>query len=299
LSSTPIVQPREVDTDLLRSWRLPDPEQAADKDERGRVLIVGGCEQMPGAVVLAALGAMRAGAGKLCVITSARVASVVAQSLPEGRIIGLPENKDGGLILDHVNQVPSDVDALLVGPGMQDEHATIALTTQLLTHCLSAKVVLDALAMSVLNAVNVRASAPRESDIVITPHPGEMAHLTGRTKSSIQEDLLGVALAAATRWRVTVAMKSATTFIATPDARLWRHSGGSVGLATSGSGDVLAGIIAGLCARGADAAQATVWGVALHARSGECLAREKGPVGYLAREIPQHVPMLMHALATC
>jgi NAD(P)H-hydrate repair Nnr-like enzyme with NAD(P)H-hydrate dehydratase domain len=94
-----------------------------------------------------------------------------------------------------------------------------------------------------------------------------------------------------------VALKGAETWIATPQGRCWRHAGGNVGLATSGSGDVLAGLIAGLLARGAPPEQAAAWGIALHARAGRRLCERLGPLGLLARELAAEVPALMHALS--
>jgi NAD(P)H-hydrate repair Nnr-like enzyme with NAD(P)H-hydrate dehydratase domain len=91
---------------------------------------------------------------------------------------------------------------------------------------------------------------------------------------------------AARRWNAVVALKGAQTVIATPEGKVWCHQGGNCGLATSGSGDTLAGAIGGLAARGAALAQACAWGVVLHARAGELLAGQRGPVGYLARELP-------------
>jgi NAD(P)H-hydrate repair Nnr-like enzyme with NAD(P)H-hydrate dehydratase domain len=123
-----------------------------------------------------------------------------------------------------------------------------------------------------------------------------MAHLSGAGKDDIEADGCAKAQVAARRWNAVVALKGAATFIAAPDGRLWRHDGGNVGLAISGSGDTLAGIIAGLAARGASLEQAGAWGVALHARAGEQLAARIGPLGYLAREIAAEVPMLMHTL---
>ena len=98
-------------------------------------------------------------------------------------------------------------------------------------------------------------------------------------------------------WRAVVALKGATTCIAGVDGQAWRHRSETPGLATSGSGDVLAGIIAGLAARGATREQAAVWGVALHSRAGEALAHRSGSVGYLARELAAEIPALMEALA--
>jgi NAD(P)H-hydrate repair Nnr-like enzyme with NAD(P)H-hydrate dehydratase domain len=103
-------------------------------------------------------------------------------------------------------------------------------------------------------------------------------------------------LQAARNWNAVVALKGATTFIASPRGQVWRHSGGQPGLATSGSGDVLAGVIAGLAAQGAPLEQAGAWGVVLHAMAGARLARKLGPLGYLARELAGEIPALMKAL---
>ncbi|WP_260498526.1 NAD(P)H-hydrate dehydratase [Aquabacterium sp. J223] len=132
--------------------------------------------------------------------------------------------------------------------------------------------------------------------MLLTPHAGEMAKLCGRDKAEVLASAGEQALAAAARWSVHVALKGPVTHLAAPDGRHWRHQGGNSGLGTSGSGDVLAGLIAGLAARGAPLAQAAAWGVALHARAGEALARRIGPLGYLARELPAEVPALMASL---
>jgi NAD(P)H-hydrate repair Nnr-like enzyme with NAD(P)H-hydrate dehydratase domain len=113
----------------------------------------------------------------------------------------------------------------------------------------------------------------------------------------VENDNQWAALCAAARWKTLVAAKGATTHIAIPSGIVWKHTGGNVGLATSGSGDVLAGIITGLAARGACVEQAAVWAVRLHALAGDELQRNLGRVGYLAREIPSQIPFLMDALA--
>lgn len=284
----------EVDSSLLIDWPLPDPDDAADKDERGSVLLVGGSREIPGAIVLAALAAMRAGAGKLCIATAERVSQGLALAVPEARVIGLEETQAGGLRLADVHSLPERVDAVLIGPGMQDEAASVALTQQLLCRYPRAKFVLDTLAMSIVR--EPRDSAGSDA-IIVTPHPGEMAHLTTRGKEEIENDLRDTAIRASERWQVVVALKSSTTIIASPEARAWRHSNGNSGLAVSGSGDVLSGIITALCARGATIEQASVWGVALHARCGHELSRSVGPIGFLAREIPDAIPGLMKSLA--
>jgi hydroxyethylthiazole kinase-like uncharacterized protein yjeF len=133
--------------------------------------------------------------------------------------------------------------------------------------------------------------------VLLTPHAGEMAHLSGIAKEEIGGAPDRIAFEAAQRWNAVVALKGARTVIATPEGERLQHDGGNVGLATSGSGDVLAGIIAGLAARGADLTQAASWGVALHARAGERLAERMGKLGYLARELCDEVPSLLEQAA--
>jgi NAD(P)H-hydrate repair Nnr-like enzyme with NAD(P)H-hydrate dehydratase domain len=124
-----------------------------------------------------------------------------------------------------------------------------------------------------------------------------MAHLTDIARDEIGAAPERHALEAAQRWNAVVALKGPRTVIATPGGERWQHEGGNVGLATSGSGDVLAGIIAGLAARGAGLAQAAAWGVALHARAGERLAERFGRLGYLARELCDIIPALLEQAA--
>jgi ADP-dependent NAD(P)H-hydrate dehydratase len=280
--------PRAVTDAALRRWPLPMPGSDADKETRGHVLVVAGGREMPGAALLGATAALRAGAGKLTVATPACISIGVGLALPEARAVGLPETKAGGLAprgIAVLEKIAGRVQALVIGPGLLDERATVGFALALLpTLSPEALIVLDAFAMSCVK----RRLLPRR--LVLTPHAGEMAHLTGMSKEAVQAAPLETACHAAREWRAVVVLKGGSTVIAAPDGPVWRYSGGGEGLATSGSGDTLAGIIGGLAARGAEAAQAAVWGVALHGRAGAALARQAGPLGYLARELPGQVP---------
>jgi hydroxyethylthiazole kinase-like uncharacterized protein yjeF len=296
-------RPRDVDAALLRAWPLPLPTAEGDKEERGHVLVLGGSREMPGAVILAATAALRAGAGKLTIATGASVAQLVALAIPEARVLGLAETAAGGFTRDAVGALDPLADritAILVGPGMQDEPATAALVHALLPRLdgTNTSVVLDACAMgALLHPPSGPAPMRFAQPLVLTPHAGEMAHLTGIPKEDILAAPDRLALAAAARWNAVVALKGARTVIAAPGGERWQHEGGNVGLATSGSGDVLAGVIAGLAARGADLAQATCWGVALHALAGVRLAARLGTLGYLARELVDEIPALLEQSA--
>ena len=131
--------------------------------------------------------------------------------------------------------------------------------------------------------------------MILTPHAGEMAGLTGVSKAHVEADPLGAAREAAQALGAVVAVKGQRTFIAAPDGRGWRHEGHAVGLATSGSGDVLAGVIAGLLARDASPEQAALWGVFLHQQAGQRLSERVGPLGFLARELAGEIPGLLAA----
>jgi hydroxyethylthiazole kinase-like uncharacterized protein yjeF len=264
---------------------------------------------MPGAVILAAEATLRAGAGKLSIATCRSVAQLVALAVPESKVIALDETVRGGVAPASARSIDAgdSFDAVLVGPGMVDEPATSRFVRALLPKMRHATVVLDACAMGIVRRAAASASsskrqAPRRrafrftQPVALTPHAGEMAHLTGIDKPEVEKAPLGHGLDAAARWNATVALKGATTFIASPGGKAWQHDGGNVGLAISGSGDVLSGIVAGLASRGASPEQALAWGVVLHARAGERLARRFGKVGYLARELAREVPALMASL---
>ena len=294
LTSTP-ASTIEIDARLLREWPLPEPGASADKEERGSLLVIAGSREIPGAASLAAIAGLRAGAGKLAVATVASMAHGFALSHPEARIVALPETEGGGFApegLAKIEALLGHVDGVLVGPGVMDGVATRAFTRRILKRTTRAAVVLDALAMDTVLDVRRFERPP-----LLTPHAGEMAHLIGVPKEQILADPERYAREAALRWNAVVALKGASTFVATPDGGCWCHVSTHVGLATSGSGDALAGIIAGLATRGAPLAQAAAWGVALHSRAGRALAERIGPIGYLASELAAEVPRLMQRLA--
>jgi ADP-dependent NAD(P)H-hydrate dehydratase len=287
--------PRAVDADLLRGWPLPRPDEAGDKESRGRVLVVAGSREMPGAVLLAATAALHAGAGKLAVATAASVAPGIALALPEARVIALPESPRGGMRAEGLRlleECAACTDAVVVGPGMLDRDAVQVFVAQLLALVPQAPVLLDALALDAIHALPARAQP-----VILTPHAGEMAHLTGASKDDVRAHAERFAREQARRWNAVVALKGATTVVADPEGHCWRHDASVPGLGTSGSGDVLAGLVGGLAARGADSARATVWGVALHAAAGGALAARSGALGYLARELSAEVPRLLHGWA--
>ena len=279
---------------LLRRWPLPEVPEDADKEVRGRVLVVAGSHEIAGAALLAATAALRAGAGKLVIATAQSVAGALALAVPEARVIALPETQRGAFSADGLallEDIAATTDAALVGPGLMDSAGTCEFVQALLPALAHAPVVLDALAMDV-----VKQRGRFAQPVLLTPHAGEMAHLTGRSKDAVLADPQQAVVDAAEKWQALVALKGATTLLATPAGGCWRHEGGHPGLATSGSGDVLAGVIAGLAAQQVPLEQACAWGVVLHAMAGATLADRFGPTGYLARELPAEIPALLRKL---
>lgn len=283
-----------LDAALLRSWPLPEIAPDADKEERGQILVVAGSREIAGAAMLAGTAAMRAGAGKLAIATAAFVAVPLSLLVPEARVIGLHESPAGAFTahgLDPLVDCGQRASAVLIGPGLMDEAGTIEFVAALLPRLGSADVVLDALAMDVVKKVR-RFDRP----VVLTPHAGEMANLLDMSKEDVLADPRACVIRAAAQWNAVVALKGASTWLADPQGRVWHHEADLPGLATSGSGDVLAGLIAGLAARQVPLVQAAAWGIVLHALAGARLSRQQKPIGFLARELAAEVPALMDQL---
>jgi ADP-dependent NAD(P)H-hydrate dehydratase len=285
--STP--EPTLVTPEVLRGWQLPEP--TGGKNARGSILVIGGSTETLGAVLLAAEAAMRAGAGKLQVATVASLAPFAATVLPEALVRALPET-DGGAIsadaADVVRDLAESADAVLIGPGMADTEATCAFGEKLLPH-LRGPLALDALGLA---AVTADAGCVQHlgGRVVLTPNPTEIAYALHAEEDEIADDPAAATLDLAGRAAAVVGLGGATSWIATPDGRLWKDESGNAGLGVSGSGDVRAGITGGLLARGADPAQAAVWAAYLHGRAGERLASSVGRLGFLARELPAEIP---------
>ena len=287
------MKPTRVTRSLLRGWPLPALDGVHGKEDRGRVLVLGGSDEVPGAAVLAAVAALRAGAGTLQIATTRRMAPHVAVTVPEARVIGLPSTRGGeisGTAAANIRAEVGRADALLIGPGMRDAAVVRAVLAIHRSSRARATLVLDAGALKALWGARTPVSAEK---MIVTPHAGEMAKLCGLERDEVLARPLALARETAARLGVVVALKGVRTYVAAPDGTCFENTAGNLGLGTSGSGDTLSGVIAGLCARGADPLQAAVWGVHLHARAGEVLAKKVGPLGFLARELLTEIPPLL------
>jgi ADP-dependent NAD(P)H-hydrate dehydratase len=279
-----------LDAETLADHPLPRLPVDGDKEDRGAVLVVGGAAVMAGAAILAGVAALRVGAGKLQIRADRASAAGMAVAVPEARIV----------VANAANASPllpqaARASALVLGPGMDTGKASRRLALRLLEGAPGACAVIDAGALPSQAEASIFADRAAGRTI-LTPHAGEMASILQRDKAAIRADPLGAARAAAAMFRSVVIMKGATTFVVSPDGTAWRHDGGVAGLGTSGSGDVLAGAVGGLLARGAAPLTAALWGVVLHAEAGTALAGAGAPLGFLARELPAQLPFLLARL---
>jgi hydroxyethylthiazole kinase-like uncharacterized protein yjeF len=285
-----------VTPQVLRAWPLPEP--TGGKNARGSILVIGGSSETLGAVLLAAEAALRAGAGKLQVATAESVAPFAAMALPEALVRALPQSDSGAILAeaaDAVRDLAEAADAVLIGPGLADEEQTRGFGDRLLPH-LEGPVVLDALGIASVTA-DIGCLKHLDARVVLTPNPTELAFALHVEQDELAKDPEGATRQLAAGAQAVVGLGGATSWIAAPDGRLWRDESGGAGLGVSGSGDVRAGITAGLLARGADPAQAAVWAAHLHGRAGERLAATVGRLGFLAREIPAEIPRVIDEIA--
>lgn len=289
-------QTRLITPALLRRMPLPGLDHDDDKESRGRVLVIGGSRQVPGAVLLAGVASLRAGAGKLQLATVRDAAIGLGIAVPEALVVSLPSRRNGeidgaraiGALLPHV----SDADAVLVGPGMYESASVRALIAALIPKLgKHAVLVLDGAAIPALRGGR-KLLAPLAGRAILTPHAGEMASLLGVGRREVASEASELAQQTARDHGATIVLKGAESWIADADGSLFCFRGAMAGLGTSGSGDTLAGIIAGLCGRGASPCTASAWGVWAHGEAGRRLTRRFGTVGFLARELLAEVPAL-------
>jgi ADP-dependent NAD(P)H-hydrate dehydratase len=278
-----------LNRDLLRTWPLPLSADN-DKHDRGTVLVIAGSTRTPGAALLAGVGALRAGAGRLQIASVATSSAELGVAVPEALIQALPATAAGSIdpaaAVDALGERVEEADTLLLGPGCEDPEATSELLERVLPLASpEALVVLDALAATV---APTQAIATLNGRLILTPNRQEALSLVGGDPADLMDGAL--AAAAARRHGAVVTIGG---HVASPDGRRWTAEMAVAGLGTSGSGDVRSGLVAGAAARCADAAQAACWGTYLHLAAGARLGERIGTVGYLARELLDEVPGVM------
>jgi len=264
----------------------------------GRVLVVGGSQTMLGAPALAALAALRGGAGLVTMALPESIQLHAASLCPCATSLPLSCGSDGALAAAaaaEVRRAAERADVLAVGPGMAAGTAQRMVVQAALEQ--SHPVVLDADGLNNLQAIDDW-PAGRRCPLVLTPHPGEMARLLNRSIADIQNDRERIAVAAATEWldRRTIAdvplvlvLKGAGTVV-TDGRRVYVNTTGNPGMATGGTGDVLTGLIAALIGQGLELFDAAVLGVYLHGAAGDAAAAAGSQASLIASDLIDQLP---------
>ena len=270
--------------------RVPE----SHKGDYGRVLIVAGSRGKTGAAHLAAVGALRSGAGLVTVATPASCQAVVATMGPEymteaiGEIAGSP-GESAGIDPDDVERVLEMArDVIAVGPGLGQASATRRFITALVDRA-TMPLVIDADGLNAFSENPDRLAGREGRDVIITPHPGEMARLVGMSTDEVQASRLEIARNFAVAHHVYVVLKGHRTLIATPDERTFINPTGNPGMATGGTGDVLTGMIAAWLAQLLDAEAACKVAVYLHGMAGDLAEADEGEVAMTSTDLAGHI----------
>ena len=281
---------------ITQRWvarHLPPRPERAHKGDFGRLLVVAGSLELPGAALLAAIGAMRAGAGVVRVASAESVVARVAAAVPELTWMSLDEEAPGLIAPGGWRRITAEAagyDAVVIGPGLGRQPATLRRTRQLIS-ALEGPVVVDADGLNAL-ADGRRWWQGMRAELVLTPHGGEFTTLTGEDAPDADADdaRSEAAGAAALRWDQVVVLKGARSIVAAPDGTVLRSDVATPALATAGSGDVLAGVIGAFLAAGTAPLDAAACGVAVHGAAGLLASERIGNAGVMAGDIAALVP---------
>jgi hydroxyethylthiazole kinase-like uncharacterized protein yjeF len=299
--------PRIISNRFEYSYRLTEPEDFSEdicrdkrnthKGTRGHLLVLAGSTGKTGAASLAAMGALRAGAGLVTVGVPKSLNPVLECKLTEAMTAPLAETEDGSLSLraeNDIYRILSGKTALAIGPGLSTNPETVRLVCNIIKKC-ELPMVIDADALNALAPVSGSLECLDERKI-LTPHPGEMSRLTGLETREVQADRLKLSREFTKRWHCHLVLKGARTVIADPEGIININPTGNPALATGGTGDVLTGIIAGLLARGLSEGRAATAGVYLHGLAADFYAEHNGEAGLIAADLTEIIPYLMNSV---
>lgn len=272
---------------LTKDWvasNLPKRPKSANKGTFGKVLVVAGSENYPGAAYLTCASAYRVGAGLVTLATTAEVKIIISKKLPEVTFLSFKE----------IFKKLTEYDVFLLGPGLGQKDETVEFVKQLLNKKLPDKVI-DGDGLNILSKINGWWDTLGRN-VILTPHPGEMARLTGISINEIQSQRLEIAQKYAKIWNKIVVLKGANTVIASPLGELFFSTFANPALATAGTGDILSGVIAGLVAQGLTLFDASCCAVYIHAMAGEILRKQMGNAGLIASDLLSILPGVLKEL---
>lgn len=272
---------------LTEDWivkKLPRRPKDANKGTFGKVLVVAGSQNYPGATYLCCEACYRVGAGLVTLVTVDEVKIIISRKLPEVTFLSYSE----------VFERLSDYDVLLIGPGLGQKEETVKLIQNLLKEKLP-KTIIDGDGLNILSKVD-KWWEKLNREVILTPHPGELSRLSGLTINEIQSNREKVTQQFAKQWHKIVVLKGANTVIVSPTGEVVISPFANPLLSTAGTGDVLSGIIAGFLAQGVKSFDAACLGVYIHGLAGEILKEKLGDSGLLANDLLSVLPKVLKEL---
>ncbi|HEY4708259.1 MAG TPA: NAD(P)H-hydrate dehydratase [Thermodesulfobacteriota bacterium] len=283
--------------DLRKSLKPRKPE--SHKSTHGHLLVLAGSPGMTGAAYMAAVSAMRAGAGLATLGVPESLNGIMEVKTTEVMSIGLPETPErtlGTVSFDAIKAMLPGKTAVIIGPGVGSSVEMMRLI-EMLVREVRVPLVIDA---DGLNSIAPKAAMLKEAkaEVVLTPHPGEMARLLDVGAKDVQSDRMGSALRLVEMTGATVVLKGAGTIIAAPSGRVYINSTGNPGLATAGTGDVLAGMLGGFLAQGYSPEEAASAAVYIHGLAGDEVKKTQGELGMMAMDLVPLIPRLLNSLVS-
>jgi len=286
-----------IDKDMIRPL-FPDRSCDSHKGTHGHLMVVAGSVGKTGAAALTCNSAMACGTGLVTLAIPESINSTMEHQVTESMTIPMPDNHSikgtfSRFALENIRTAAMDKSALAMGPGLGLTQDTIELVQGIIADPSLAELsmVIDADGLNaVAEDIQILKKREARATTILTPHPGEMARLTGRSTTEIQKNRIKYARELAETFHVVVVLKGSGTVVALPDNRIYICPTGNPGMASGGMGDLLTGIIAGLLAQGFTARQASVAGVYIHGMCGDILAKERGKFGFPASDIIKIIP---------
>lgn len=280
-----------IDKNQALSYLSKIPSNA-HKGTKGTALIIGGSFGMVGAPMLAAKAAMRSGVGIVKVCVPKLCYSAAAPMLPEAVFTPI-DDKNGFLCGENLkSELFNNVNSVLIGPGMGNNASTLSAVLKSVAYS-KVPTVIDA---DGLNVISAEPDALKSKYVVaVTPHPGEMARLTGKTVSEVQKNRASVALDFAKTYDVITVLKGSYTVIACPSGKIYINTTGNAAMATAGSGDMLGGMIAAFLANGTEPEKAVVAAVCLHGTAGDLVAEKMGVRGPVTTDMIDCLPFVLNS----
>jgi len=284
-----------ITPDRLKGLLTPRTK-GVHKGTMGHLLVVAGSSGKQGAPQMTSLAALRTGAGLVTTALPKSIEKGFSHQMMETMTLPLPETKSGSIAVSAEKRLIKALEektVLAIGPGLSQHPDSQHLVLKLVAS-LSIPIVIDADGINAV-AVELVTLKKKKGPLILTPHPGEMGRLIGKSAVDVQKDRFNIAAEFATRWDVVLVLKDVHTIVALPDGSLWVNHTGNPGMATAGMGDALTGMIAGLIAQGLSPADAALLAVFLHGKAGDLAAVLRGEAGLLTSDLIDQIPQAIVA----